>query len=212
MSTGKVHSENTASFKTRAQVEFGDLFRELGWKPADVARALHVSRSAVTMILQGERNPRMATLEGLKTLVGTHRTAKERGEAIEHKFNDKERMQDQLQFLREKSPARYEAAKMTVDALHRQAVEESGAPREVILHKKGRPKPHDPSSILTAEEKEASKKLASDLHAKRVSSSSPESSQLPGADVPHPHKGPPRKPSSSGSKPPPPTHSGKDRT
>src|SRR2546425_167267 len=53
MSTGKVHSENApkkALFKTPEQIEFGDLFRALGWKMADVARALHISRSAETII------------------------------------------------------------------------------------------------------------------------------------------------------------------
>ena len=57
--------------KTPEQVEFLDTVEKLkaaGLNQSDVSRELHISRSAVAMILQGERSPREATLVLLRQL------------------------------------------------------------------------------------------------------------------------------------------------
>lgn len=207
MSTGKVHSENTSGFKSREQIEFGDLFRELGWKPVDVARALHVSRSAITMILQGIRNPRSATLEGIRVLVETQRKAKERGEKIETKFGEGERLTDQLDYLREHSPARYEAAKITVDALHKQAAEESGEPEVILYEKGGKPKPAN--SKLVSEAAAASKAALERMG--KGASYGKESPRSRGAGARRLRKDQQSRSSSEVAKAPPPDPEGKDQ-
>ena len=57
--------------KTPEQVEFVDTVEKLkaaGLNQSDVSRELHISRSAVAMILQGARSPREATLVLLRQL------------------------------------------------------------------------------------------------------------------------------------------------
>lgn len=84
--------------------------------------------------------------------------------------------------------------------LKRREQAKAGPETTVILHEKRKPAP--PSSPLTSEEAAAQKAfldaIPDDVGGDR------ESQRSRGADEQHPRKGQPRKPSSSGSKPPPP--------
>lgn len=56
-------------YKTEAQIEFADLMGELDISPAELSRQVELSKSAISLILKGERSPRPTTLVALRNLL-----------------------------------------------------------------------------------------------------------------------------------------------
>ncbi len=175
-------------------VEFTDLARELmgkfGFNQNRIAAIAKVSASMVSQILNGERSPGEPALELLRR---EHRalTVPEPGPTR----TQPDEMHDQLEYLKRNYPPGFEAAKATVGALHKQAVQ------EVILHKKG--KAPDPSSALSATAKTT---LGAYVEGARAGSG--ESGKQSGADERPTRKGERRDPSRRESKPERPGHGG----
>jgi len=100
-------------FKTPDQAAFSELFSRLDkkrWKKSTVARAINVTRSTVTMILQGKRSPRDATLENLRTLVERESGDKRDPERDPHlEAGRHERLHEIIDRI-QNDPAKYEAA------------------------------------------------------------------------------------------------------
>lgn len=128
MSTGKVHSVNVPA-RTPAQIEFTRLFREVekyGWKQADVARALSLSPPAVSTYLNGDEtasSPSERTLKQLRQELGKLEAAKQRGEEIESRLGESDRLREQLDYLQRHDKPAFEAVKQTVDILHKGAIQ-----------------------------------------------------------------------------------------
>lgn len=105
---------------TAGQVEFAEIFerleRDFKMTRADVARALHIERSYVSMLIKGQRTPHIRLLESMraleKGLVASHDPATPAFE--DTKLN---RMMEQLKTLEKTDPTKFELARNMVDAL-----------------------------------------------------------------------------------------------
>ncbi len=196
-----------SKFKTLEGVEFCDLFSEVeksGYKQADVARELHISRGAVNMLLAGDRNPRPATMAAMRELAGRLRNTGAHGEVVEDRGAKSDRLHDQLTYLKENNEALYEAARETVKTLHEQAMKaaQRGTRRAGGLIK--------PSSGVPASGRGVAKSVARRIAAKTPSADSAEFSRQREAGETGGHKAAPLPASDHPSKTPPLPHEDQD--
>lgn len=91
-----------------------------GYKPADIARLLHVSKASVSKTLSGKQNPRPGTLQAFRRIVEDHCGEHPRDTTL--RKND---VNEQLQFLKEHAPQSFAAVKATINALVDSAVNAS---------------------------------------------------------------------------------------
>lgn len=113
--------------KSPEQTEFTQLFRELkekyNYNQAKVARVCRLQAGMVSMVLSGKRNPGESALELLRREHAA--CTKPKGKKTAERENDE--ITEQILFLKENAPAAYKAARMSVAALHKMAVDESSS-------------------------------------------------------------------------------------
>lgn len=117
-----------ALYKTAAQVEFAELFERLKWKKAHVAYALHIKPPAITMILNGDRSPREATLAGMRELVNNQSTARANVEKSEKEGMNRDSLIHKLDRLRECDPPGYQSAAAVINTLAENLPDEKRKP------------------------------------------------------------------------------------
>ncbi len=109
-------------FKSLEQIDFAECFErieKLGYTRADVSRELHISRAAITNFLKAKRNPSPRTLADIRAFAERIESAKKLGAVLDRKFDSMDRLKEQLEFLEKNDPPSFEAARATIDALHR---------------------------------------------------------------------------------------------
>ena len=106
--------------KTAEQIEFAEIFerleKEFNMSKADVARALRIERSYVSMLIKGQRTPHIRTLESMRELEKKMLTERgsETGVEGESELN---RLFNQLTELERTDRAMFAAAKRMIEAL-----------------------------------------------------------------------------------------------
>lgn len=102
---------------TPRQVEFAEIFeqlqRDFKVTKAAVARALRIERSYVTMLLNGQRTPRIRTLEAMREFA-TRLTAGTQNDPAEDDLNQ---LFQQLKTMRQKNPQQFLFVKQVVASL-----------------------------------------------------------------------------------------------
>src|SRR5271154_1033470 len=105
-------------YKSPDQIEFAAIFEELKISRAELARQLHMGSPAVTMILQGKRNPRAQTMATIRALKPDGNHPLPRGTALD---TDKS-LTEELDYLRKNDPSKFESARQVIHALHQSAI------------------------------------------------------------------------------------------
>jgi transcriptional regulator with XRE-family HTH domain len=120
-------------YHTPEQAEFSELMERIeaaGWRQADLARELNLSRPAISMYKKGTSNPSERTLSGMRGLVQRLEKAKQQGSEVERRTHQPD-IASQLAYLRANDPAAYEAVKATVATLHQRAIDLRGVSLKV---------------------------------------------------------------------------------
>ena len=116
--------------KNERQVRFADLVQRakvIGFSPADISRAINLSKPSISKILKGEQSPRLITIMALEGKVIELESARQRGEEIVRKAETEEDLLKKIEFLRETDPPAYQSVRSIVQALHERAANSSGA-------------------------------------------------------------------------------------
>jgi len=106
--------------KTADQIEFAEIFERLKaatLNQSDVARELHISRAAVAMILNGDRNPRPATLAMMRDLEKKMAQANQRADESESELTSVEELHQRLDWLAEKDKPSLDVARRVIESL-----------------------------------------------------------------------------------------------
>jgi transcriptional regulator with XRE-family HTH domain len=105
---------------TAEQIEFAEIFerleRDFKMTKAAVSRALHIERSYVTMLIKGQRTPRIRTLEAMRELEKRQRVGDDESGAPEGD-NELHQLFHQLKTLKDTDPPTFQVAKRVLVAL-----------------------------------------------------------------------------------------------
>lgn len=105
--------------KTVEQIEFAEIFgrleKEFNVSKAEVARALRIERSYVSMLIKGQRTPHIRTLESMRELEKKMFA----GKTLETSAGDSElnRIFNQLAELERTNRDKFEVAKRVIESL-----------------------------------------------------------------------------------------------
>jgi transcriptional regulator with XRE-family HTH domain len=117
-----IFSTLSVLYKNERQMEFSRLMERLGvkgFRPADAARLLKVSKASVSKILSGEQTPREPTLDSFRRIV-----AEQCGENPPPvpPGPRENRLLDRIAFLKENDPASHAVIEQVAGALYDKAV------------------------------------------------------------------------------------------
>ena len=106
--------------KTAEQIEFAEIFerleKEFEQSQADVARALRLERSYISMLLKGTRNPALRTIEDMRALEKRLRAVAE-GLEPEVRSNELEDLVNRLAAMERQDKATFETARRVIQSL-----------------------------------------------------------------------------------------------
>jgi transcriptional regulator with XRE-family HTH domain len=106
--------------KTAEQIEFAAIFarleKALDISRAEVARALRVERSYISMLINGQRTPRGRLLEDMRELEKEMLAGRSTKPATEGE-SELNRVFNQLRTLERTEPAKFEAARLMIQSL-----------------------------------------------------------------------------------------------
>jgi len=109
--------------------EFVELFRASGWKMAEVARRLHMTRGGIGGIVTGRTVPSPSTVKLFKLVLATEKpdalTLTPRTDAVREDgppySTESEILLRSIERLRSTDPTAWEAARVVIDRLGREA-------------------------------------------------------------------------------------------
>lgn len=88
-------------------------------RPADVARRLKLTPSAISMYMNAKGNPSQRSLGDLREMATEVLAARSRGEVIERRAEVRERFNRNLAILEKNDPAAYDSVRRIAEALAR---------------------------------------------------------------------------------------------
>jgi len=116
-----VSIQDNALVKTPEQIEFAEIFerleKEFNTSKADVARALTIERSYVSMLIKGQRTPHLRTLQAMRDFEKRLRIGRDTAPAPGSPEEELNRLYQQLAALERNDKPNFEVAKKVIQSL-----------------------------------------------------------------------------------------------